>query len=133
MASGPVGKFDSWSNPTAISGTATQAAPTLVTEGIDLDYVEGLRIILSADSGQTLSFTGGSEYIKIWLWSSALSRWCPSKRLYVPLSTADAGDRSFPIEDLPTFVPVGRIFAGPSAVTASGGTNITTTIEVWRR
>lgn len=123
-----------WSNSTAISGgVATVAAPTLVTEGLDITRLEGCRIILSTDSGQTLSLTGSSEAIRIWLWSSSLGRWCRNYRLEITLSTSDAGARDAVFEDVAIFAPIGRIFAGPANVTASGGngTNIITTIEAW--
>lgn len=116
-------KSVSYADPTTVASGGTRAAPTVVTDGMDLGDCTGWRVILSADSGQTLS---GAGNVQIWLWSNLLGRWVRNKQLDYSVTESAVRDAASP--DQPTYVGYGRIFAQVVGVTASSG-NITTQIE----
>lgn len=92
----------------------TRAAPTLVTEGMDLSNAGGLLYGVSADAGQTV--TGGS--LDLWRYDSTLARWGKSFNAG-PLPT---GQRLVWMPEETIKVADGRILPATNAVTVSAGT-----------
>lgn len=113
----------SYLDATTVASAGTRAAPTVVTDGMDIGDCTGWRVIISADSGQTLS---GAGTVQIWLWSVFLGRWVRNKQLDYPILESSVRDAVSP--DLQCFVGYGRVFPQVVAVTSSSG-NITTQAE----
>lgn len=104
----------------------TATLPTTdATAGFDLSGVEAFRIIISCPSGITFDLSTGSPKILYLLFSPSRGRWMQNPNLTRTLSTSDAaGGRDIVIEDVPVFVPFGRLFVAQSGLTVSSGTVI---------
>lgn len=113
-----------WTDATApVAGT--RVAPTTIADGMDLSGVVGFRVILSADSGQTLSGTGS---VGFWVWSPGLARWCRDTQLdySVAETTRDGCSPDFLAK-----VSYGRVLPAPIGVGVSSG-GLTVQIEGWQ-
>ena len=97
--------------------TASESAPTLGTEGLDLSTCgKGVLITLAADSTRTLSGTGT---VKIYVWTAA-GAWAEVPDLAQSVTSSSVRYQSFP----GLFLAVGnrgRIAAVPSSVGVSAG------------
>lgn len=118
--------------------TLTGAEPTLETDGVSLDGVEGWAVTISAPSGQTL--TGGGAGCRYYGPVSSTGIWgaAPTRRWMNCNSalnvTATTGVRDSPSLNFVSYVRGGRIAYVANAVTLSGaGTTVDITIEVRRR
>lgn len=125
-ASGTWTPIVTYTDATTVASGGTRAAPTLATDGMDISDATGWRVIVSADSGQTLS---GAGTVQIWLWSIALGRWVRNKQL--DYSVAETGVRDAGSPDFAAYAGFGRVFPQVAGVTSSGG-NITTSAEAGR-
>lgn len=115
----------------------TGSAPTLASDGVDLDGAAGWSVTVSAPSGQTIS--GGSLLCYFYAPVSSTGnegaavtrRWTPCKSdLNVTPST---GVRDPPSLNFKSYVGGGRLKYIPSSITLSGaGTTVDVTIEVRR-
>lgn len=120
------------SGPLGPAEVATQAVnepsgnkPTVnTTSGVSLAGVKGYRVIVSAESGQTLS--GGGD-VRMWLFNSTLARWSLSGISWTP----EAGNRDWVSPDRAIEVPSGFLFPECKSVTVSGGTTVLPFIETW--
>src|SRR5512146_2909006 len=74
----------------AVSTTGSADAPTLATEGMSLDGVAAFDVIVSADSGQTLSASGS---LLAYVYDATPGRWARSKSLDIDLTTCASGVR----------------------------------------
>lgn len=83
----------------AVCTTGTEAAPTLATEGMQLDSVDGFTLYLAADAGQTI--TGGTS-LKCYLRNRIDGVWARFADWDVSL-----GAGNFTVQE--------TTFAGPSA------------------
>lgn len=111
----------------ATTQTANSAAgniPTAAGDGVPLEGVTGVRVILSAAAGQTLS---GAGTVRLWLYDSSLARWVRGRIDYA-VDLGSVRDLVFPDEVVR--VPRGRIYAEAISVTVSGGA-LTVTIQTW--
>lgn len=117
--------FISYTDPTTVASGGTRAAPTAITDGMDITGCTGFRIIISAASGQTLS---GAGSVRIFLWSISLARWVHNSTLDYDLSFTAALWRDDVTTDFPCCVGFGRVFPQAVAPTSSGGV-ITTQCE----
>jgi hypothetical protein len=99
-----------------VATTATEAAPTLVTDGCLITDLDGLTIHVEADSGQTLS---GAGTLKAWLWNDNSLVWSRAPDLDKSVSTASVRAVSF-LGDAVVSAR-GRIAFEISGVTASSG------------
>ncbi len=111
------------------AGTQTAASaagniPTAATDGVSLEGVSGVRVILSAAAAQTLS---GAGTVRLWLYDSTLARWVRG-RIDYSVDIGTVRDIVFPDEVVR--VPRGRIYAEAISVTVSGGA-LTVTIQTW--
>lgn len=111
----------------ANSQTVNSAAgnvPTTAGDGVELEErISRVRVFVSAESGQTLS-GGGS--VRIWAWSTTLSRWAPTNIVFeVPSGSRDAMVGEF---ETPSY---GAVYAEAVSVTASGGTTLLVTMEAY--
>lgn len=97
----------------------TRAAPTVVTEGMPLGDVTGLRVMVSAASGQTLS---GAGSLQAYGWDNDLARWLrvPDLDLTIPATCASKRDCRWADLDVP--VQSGRLLYAATGVTVSSGT-----------
>lgn len=113
-----------------VQGT-TRAAPTLVTEGLDLTGVKAYRIIVSADSTKVLH---GAGNMRAWVWSLLLTRWVRDMQLDFPVTPSGStwvNVRDISTGDTDLSVALGRMFWQADGVDADAG-NITTQIEAQR-
>lgn len=112
-------------NEAAVLWTSTQlltaAAPTLVTEGLSLDSIDGFRVILSAPSGQTLA---GAGTLKAYYWDTTYEEWVRNPDLDIEVTSSHASVRRVVFADQAVFAPVGRLYYAASAVTVSSGTTV---------
>jgi hypothetical protein len=102
------------SNQTAASGLV----PTLITQGLNLADCVGFRVILSAESGKTLS---GAGSIQIYCYDSTLAEWVRNPDLDLTVTSSHASVRRVAFPDQAVFVPWGRVYGVPVGITQSGG------------
>jgi hypothetical protein len=94
----------------------TEVAPTLATEGCNLDGVKSVQVTLRAPAGHT--FTGVGSLLG-YLWTG--SQWDPCHRLDILLDGDANGDSSHPFPPIPVDHPRGRIAFVPSAIGLDSG------------
>lgn len=111
-----------------VTQNLTGSAPTLATQGASLINGAGLRLGVSAPSGQTLS---GAGSIAIYLYNPSLAAWVRNPDLDLAITAAHAGVRRVTFPDQPIAVPLGRVLGVPVGVTVSGGTTVDVTHEVF--
>ena len=110
--------------------TLTRDDPTLVTEGLHLGGRErGLRVVVSAPSGQTLLGTGT---LKCWYWDNSLLEWVRVPDFDLVLTDSHAGKRRVAFPDQSIVVPDGRMLYAASGVTVSSGTTADVRVVVYR-
>jgi hypothetical protein len=99
---------------TAVCATGTCDAPTLATEGMNLDAVKGFSVVVSADNTRTLS---GAGALRAYTYDG--TRWarCPD----LDLTTATASVRDLSFAGFTVTAPRGRIAYVPDGVTVSAG------------
>jgi hypothetical protein len=101
----------------------TRAAPTLVTEGMDLRGLRnGFRVMVSAQSGATLTDVN----LKAWLRDDTLG-WVRSPQL--DLAQTAVGTQHVVFPDQPTFVGLGRVLYANNGTTVSAGTTADVSIQ----
>jgi len=112
--------------------TAADATPTLPTSSdaaissttsLNLWNVMGYRVVVCAESGQTLS---GSGTLDAYVWDHSLGLWIPNNDLNLTVDEAVARCQAFP--DGETRARVGRVMYIANNVTVSGGTNVVVSI-----
>jgi hypothetical protein len=107
----------------------TRAAPTTscydatTPLGISIKDVRGYRVIVAAESGQTLS---GAGNLRAYLWDVYEGAWMRNPSLDVAVTTTGARRQVFP--DLATQVRTGCVMYAADAITVSGGTTVTVRI-----
>lgn len=106
----------------------TRAAPTLVTEGMELRDIVAIRVAIDAGSGQTLS---GAGSLLCYLWDNDDARWKRCPDLDLSVTSSGIRDMVFGEQDVP--VGSGRILFATSGVTVSAGTTATPSIKGKRR
>lgn len=107
---------------TACTQTANSAAgnePTATTPGVSMANQCGVRVFVSAASGQTLS-GGASAKIKFWVKSDLLARYVENRRVSIDIS-GTSGARDFMSEDLGSLVAYGLMYVEAESVTSSSG------------
>ena len=117
-----------YTNPNATASGANDAGPTGDTSGtlgMDISDCTGWRVIISADSGQTLS---GAGTVQIWLWSAFLGRWVHNSQMDYAIGVAAGSFRDDVSPDFQATLGYGRVYAQVVGVTSSSG-NITTSME----
>jgi len=107
-----------------LTESLTRSAPTLSTEGEPLDNVYSYRIILCANSGQTLS---GGGTLQMWHYNTSTG-WARNSGLDLTVTATSVRCQAFP--DVLVGPPYGRFLAAPNAVTVSGGTTPTVRYEM---
>ena len=100
----------------------TAAEPSLATHGTTLVGAAGYRVIICAESGQTL--TGGT--LRFWLWDPyivANGVWAYGEELDI---TITGGERCSSFErDTSMTTNLQRLYVQQSGITVSGGTTVT--------
>ena len=109
-----------WSSPDpktskAVSGSGTTDAPTLATQGLELDRVAGFFVTAEADSGQTLS---GAGALTAYWYDNATAAW--SRVPAMDLATTTATVRRLTLH-VSAVANRGRIAYAPTGVTVSSG------------
>lgn len=121
LASGAVLAFTgkSWSETQALS----RAAPTLATEGMNLNGVVGYQVTISAPVGQTI--TGGT--LQCYFMSTLTARWarCPASFDLTP-STAV---RDWTSPSFTVVVGMGRLLYAATSITISAGSTVVVGLE----
>ncbi len=102
----------------------TRAAPTLVTEGLNLRGVIGFRVTVCANATRTLSGTGT---LQAYVWDNDLLRWIRNPALDISVSTSGVRCLAFP--DIRTAAASGRVLFAANAVTVSAGTTVDVQIK----
>ena len=125
VVNGQFSQNATYTDATTVASGGTRAAPSTSSDGMDLTDCTGFRVIISADSGQTLS---GIGTVRIWLWSNFMNRWVHDSQLDYTLSFASATWRDDVSPDFVCTVGFGRVFPQVVGVTSSSG-NITTQAE----
>lgn len=115
------------------SGSTTQEAshasnnqPVAATDGVSLEGVSGVRIIVSAEATRTLS--GGGELV-FWNYSTSRSRWVEGATGYTIDRT---GKRDLQFPDRVVTVKEGRLYVEARSVTVSGGTSVVVQVETFK-
>lgn len=122
----------------ATTQNLTGSAPTLSTEGANLENALGFDVVVSANAAQTLTAVGSGLLCYYYgatstgTGSSATRRWmrCPAS---LDCTTFQTGLRDGSCGSYTTPVGFGRVQYVPSAVTVSSGTTVDVTITVRRR
>jgi hypothetical protein len=100
---------------TCATGTCSDA-PTLVSQGMNLEGVGGVTVHVCADSGQTLS---GAGTLQAYVWNDQLQYW--SRLIDRDLSVTHSAYRCQAFDVLWVGGPRGRLAFVPSGVTVSSG------------
>lgn len=109
------GQVRRWTEAQAL----TRAAPTLESEGLSLNEVNGYRLFLDAANGQTLS---GGGTLQAYYWCADTNSWIRNFDLDQPIPAGAAGQNKVVFADLVLSTPFGRVLYAANAVTTSGGT-----------
>jgi hypothetical protein len=110
--------------PLSESKAMSSSDPSAATDGFSLKGIQGYRVIISADSGATLSGGGTAE---CWLYSESLGRWMKARSTLNLLANV-ASVRDLPSEDIEAPVGFGRVFYKDVSITKSAG-SLTITFE----
>jgi hypothetical protein len=115
------GAAATWTNPTGTTSLAVCAqagvtcdAPTLATQGLGLDNMQGLVVTACAASGQTLS---GAGTLTAYIYDETVGVW--SRIPDLDLSPATASVRCVSFAGIWVAAPRGRVAWVPTTVTAS--------------
>ena len=111
------GRARKWQELQGTASPVTKAAPTLVTEGMSLDMVDGFRVMISSAAATTLS---GAGTLNAYLWDNDIDEWVRNPDLDISVSTS--GVRRFVYADQEVKVPSGRVYYAATGITFSGGT-----------
>ena len=110
-----------WTNPSGTTAVAVCAqagvtcdAPTLATQGISLDNVQGFSVTACAATGQTLS---GAGVLTAYVYDDAVGLWSRLPDLDLTNSTATV--RCVTWAGIWAAAPRGRVAYVPTALTAS--------------
>lgn len=107
---------------TSCTQTANSAAgnePTASTPGMRMSGVCAVRIVVSADSGQTLS---GAGTMKFHYSGPRLGgRYAENVRVTIPVPAAAASKRDVVLDDVQIMVGYGKLYVEAESVTVSGG------------
>jgi hypothetical protein len=110
-----------WSNPSGTTSLAVCAqagvtcdAPTLATQGLRLDNLQGYFVTIGAASGQTLS---GAGSLLCYVYDDTIAAWARLPELDITVGTASVRYLSFAA--VWVAAPRGRVAYVPSSVTAS--------------
>jgi len=102
-----------WSSSFASTDTN---APTSATDGVSLVKSEGLRVMVCAPSGNTVS--GGT--LQAWYYDISFGAWMRTPELDLPVPSS-SGQRCINFGDLEPLVQEGRALWKPSAVVDLNG------------
>jgi hypothetical protein len=104
----------------AVCASGTCDAPTLATEGANLDAVSAVSVLVCADSGQTI--TGGSG-VSLYFYDATPALWGKKgTALTVPTGSRCAfAEGDSPGLGIPVIAPRGRLAAIPIGITVSSG------------
>jgi hypothetical protein len=103
----------------AVCASGTEAAPTLVTEGLSLANLRAISVVAEADAGQTFT-AAPTGTLAIYLWDPSVGAWARCRDCGEPvISEASARHQAFAAFDV--LGPDGRIAFIPVGVTLSAG------------
>ncbi len=102
----------------------TRAAPTLVTEGLNLRGVVGFRVTVCANATRTLS---GAGSLRAYVWDNNLLRWIRNPGIDLSVSSSAMRCMAFP--DVETVAASGRVLYAADGVTVSAGTTVDVQIK----
>lgn len=102
------------------------SAPTLATEGVSLEFVKNWRVIVSADSGQTLAGAGTLQAYHY----NPTTGWARNPDLDLTISVTASTYRSQVFSDVLVGPPMGRLRYVPSGITLSSGSNVNVRYEM---
>ena len=105
----------------AVCASGTADAPTLASEGIDLQGIRGFTVHVEADSTRTLSGAGTLDF---YIWNNEGQRWgklCSSTGAQVQYTVAASGVRSCGYQGFEVIDSKDRIAIVPTGVTVSAG------------
>lgn len=123
------GKTRLWTETQGTTSPVTKAAPTLITEGMLLEDVDGYRVIVSSATGTTLS---GAGTLAAYIWDTDIAAWIRNPDLDLTVGTASVRRLAYP--DQETKVPSGRVYYAATGVTFSAGSDgVTVQIKAWLR
>lgn len=119
-----------WTLNHGTTSPVTGAAPSAVTDGMDISSLRSWVLTVSCPASQTLSAAGA---IRIWRLNTALGRWARAPELDLDLTQLAAGvSRDASTSDREVALPYGRVYAQPDGATFSGGsTGLDTRIDAW--
>jgi hypothetical protein len=103
----------------AVFTTASESAPTLATEGVNLNDVSGFIIYAEADSGQTFTATTGS--FLAYLWDDFIQAWARAPGFDFSIATGSVGTRRHAEGGWTVSSPRPRLAHVPSSVAVSSG------------
>lgn len=119
------------------AGALTQAAgaaafgvnkPTAATDGVPLSGVTGIRAILNASAGNTISAVTAIQW---WQFDTASQLWGPSDMADGPFSFGAGNAKVWVPVDKQMWVPEGRAYGEVIGFTDSGGGAATLRIATW--
>lgn len=118
-----------WSESQALSRAAPSSSclATSGAEGMDLRNVRSFRVILEAESGQTLS----AGTLLAYVYDFSLAAWVRNPDLDKTVSVTSGTQRRQAWPDQSVIVRTGCVLYATSSVTASGGTTATVRIVAW--
>ena len=129
------GKTRIWTETQGTTSAVTKAAPTLITEGMSLEDVDGFRVSVAVDTGVTFS---GAGSLLCYQWDTDLAAWIRNGELDISLTTGAptfvASQRRLAFADQEVKVPSGRVHYACSGVTFSAGSaGVVVRIKAWLR
>lgn len=98
--------------------TTSDSAPTLAADGMSLQSVAGFRVVLEADSGQTLS---GAGALTCFTWDDSIAGWARLSDADITVPAAIASNRRYGAVSFQVQAPRGRVAFIANAVTVSAG------------
>lgn len=98
--------------------TTNDSAPTVASEGMSLQSVAGFKVVLEADSGQTLS---GAGSLACFTWDDSIAGWARLSDADITVPAAITSNRRYGAVSFQVQAPRGRIAFIASSVTVSAG------------
>ncbi len=103
------------------------SAPTLATDGFDLNGATSFKVTVSSTTGQTLN---GAQTLNAYYYNGSTERWGTNPDLDLTRTITGVRDTTWGDQDVK--VPKGRFYLLPNTCTISGGSNVVVTFEVKR-
>lgn len=109
---------------TTESQALTRAAPTLATEGLDLDKVTHYQVTVCAETSRTLS---GAGTLAAYWYNPGLAAWVRTPGLDLTVSATAVRCMSFPQSRVNS--GLGRVLYAATGVTVSAGTTVDVRVD----